>query len=72
MRNKLGSIKIMVIKGCALSSWGHSIRRTKTDLEQGGLEIPAKITFIISNERIIEVMKTETTPLTEEYNDRLV
>ena len=32
-------------------------KRYSSDLEQGGLEIPAKIIFQNSNERIIEEMK---------------
>ena len=44
------------------SSKGYS-----SDLGQRGLEIPAKIIFQNSNERIIEEMKTKVTPLIEEY-----
>ena len=43
-------------------------KRYSSDLEQGGLEIPAKIIFQNSNERIIEEMKKKRTPLIEEYN----
>ena len=45
-------------------------KRYSSDLEQGGLEIPAKITFQNSNERIIEEMKKKFTPLIEEYNKK--
>ena len=43
-------------------------KRYSYDLEQGGLEIPAKIIFQYSNERIIEEMKKKVAPLIEEYN----
>ena len=39
-------------------------------LEQGGLEIPAKIIFYNSNKRIIEEMKKKLAPLIEEYNKK--
>ena len=42
-------------------------KRYSSDLEQGGLEIPAKIIFQNSNEKIIEEMKKKLTPLIEEY-----
>ena len=35
-------------------------KRYSSDLEQGGLEIPARIIFQNSNERIIEEIKKET------------
>ena len=40
-------------------------KRYSSDLEQSGLEIPAKIIFWNSNERIIEEMKKKLTPLIE-------
>ena len=43
-------------------------KRYSSDLEQGGLEIPAKIIFQNSNERIIEEMKKKLAPLIEESN----
>ena len=45
-------------------------KRYSSDLEQGGLEIPAKIIFQDSNERIIEEMKKKLVPLLEEYNKK--
>ena len=39
-------------------------------IPQGGFEIPAKIIFQNSNERIIEEMKKILTPLIEEYNKK--
>ena len=45
-------------------------KRYSFDLEQGGLEIPAKIIFQNSNERIIEEMKKKLTPLIEEYHKK--
>ena len=45
-------------------------KRYSSDLEQGGLEIPAKIIFQNSNERIIEEMKKKLAPLIEEYNKK--
>ena len=45
-------------------------KRYSSDLEQGGLEIPAKIIFQNSNERITEEMKKKLTPLIEEYNKK--
>ena len=39
-------------------------------IPQGGLEIPAKMIFQNSNERIIEEMKKKLTPLIEEYNKK--
>ena len=45
-------------------------KRYSSDLEQGGLEIPAKIIFQNSNERIIEEMKKKLAPLVEEYNKK--
>ena len=45
-------------------------KRYSSDLEQGDLEIPAKIIFQNSNERIIEEMKEKLVPLIEEYNKR--
>ena len=44
--------------------------RYSSDLEQGSLEIPAKIIFQNSNERIIEEMKKRFAPLIEEYNKK--
>ena len=45
-------------------------KRYSSDLEQGGLEIPAKVIFQDSNERIIEEMKKKLTPHIEEYNKK--
>ena len=45
-------------------------KKCSSDLEQGGLEIPAKIIFQNSNERIIEEMKKRLAPLIEEYNKK--
>ena len=45
-------------------------KRYSSDLEQGGLEIPAKLIFQNSNERIIEEMKKKLTPLIGEYNKK--
>ena len=45
-------------------------KRYSSDLEQGVLEIPAKIIFQNSNERIIEEMKKKLAPLIEEYNKK--
>ena len=45
-------------------------KRYYSDLEQGGLEIPAKIIFQNSNERIIEEMKKKLAPLLEECNKK--
>ena len=45
-------------------------KRYSSDLEQGGLEIPAKIIFQNSNERIIEEMKKKLAPLSKEYNKK--
>ena len=45
-------------------------KRYSSDLEQGGLEIPAKIIFQNSSERIIEEMKKKLIPLIEEYNKK--
>ena len=45
-------------------------KRYSSDLEQGGLEIPAKIIFQNSNERIIEEMKKKLAPLFKEYNKK--
>ena len=39
-------------------------------IPQGGLEVPAKIIFQNSKERIIEEMKKKLTPLIEEYNKK--
>ena len=47
-----------------------SSKRYSSDLEQGGLEIPAKIIFQNSNERIIEEMKKKLTTLNDEYNKK--
>ena len=41
-------------------------KRYSFDLEQGGLEIIAKIIFQNSNERIIEEMRKKLAPLIEE------
>ena len=46
-------------------------KRCYFDLEQGDLEIPAKIIFQNSNERIIEEMKKKLAPLIEQYNKKL-
>ena len=46
-------------------------KRYSSDLEQGVLEIPAKIIFQNSNERIIEEMKKKLAPLIEQYNKKL-
>ena len=45
-------------------------KRYSSDLEQGGLEIPAKRIFQNSNERIVEEMKKKLIPLIEEYNKK--
>ena len=45
-------------------------KRYSSNLELGGLEIPVKIIFQNSNERIIEEIKTKLTPLIEEYNKK--
>ena len=42
-------------------------KKYSSDLEQGGLEIPAKIIFQNSNEKILEEMKMKLNPLIEEY-----
>ena len=47
-----------------------SPKRYSSDLEQGGLEILAKIIFQSSNERIIEEMKKKLVPLIKEYNKK--
>ena len=46
-------------------------KRYSSDLEQSGLEIPAKRMFKNSNERIIEEMKKKPAPLIEEYNKNI-
>ena len=53
------------------SSDSSSSPSSSSDLEQGGLEIPAKIIFQNSNERIIEEIKKKLTPLSEEYNKNI-
>ena len=45
-------------------------KRYSSNLEQGGLEIPAKIIFQNSNERIIEEMKKKLAPLIEDCNKK--
>ena len=45
-------------------------KRCSSDLEQGGLEIPAKTIFQNSNEGIIEEMKKKLAPLIEDYNKK--
>ena len=45
-------------------------KRYSPDLEQGGLEIPAKIIFQNSNERIIKEMKKKLAPFIEVYNKK--
>ena len=45
-------------------------KRYSSDLEQGGLEIPAKVIFQSSNGRVIEEMKKKFSPLIEEYNKK--
>ena len=45
-------------------------KRYSSDLEQGGLEIPAKIIFQNSNKRIIEKMKKKLAPVIEKYNKK--
>ena len=47
-------------------------KRYSFDIEQGGLEIPAKIVFQNSNERIIEEMKKKLALLIEEYNKKTI
>ena len=44
------------------------LKRYSPDLEQGSFEIPAKIIFQHSNERIIEEMKKKLAPLIKEHN----
>ena len=41
-------------------------KRYSSDLVQGGLEIPAKVIFQNSNEKVIEEMKKKLVPLIEE------
>ena len=43
-------------------------KRYSSDLEQVGLQIPAKILFQNSNEKLIEEMKRKFAPLIKEYN----
>ena len=45
-------------------------KRYSSDLEQVGLEIPAKVIFQSSNGRVIEEMKKKFSPLIEEYNKK--
>ena len=45
-------------------------KRYSSDLEQDGLEIPAKIMFQDSSKRIIEEMKKKLAPHIEEYNKK--
>ena len=45
-------------------------KRYSSDLEQGGLEIPAKIIFQNSSKRIIDEMKKKLAPLIKEYNKK--
>ena len=45
-------------------------KRYSSDLEQGRLEIPAKVIFQNSNERITEEIKKKLDPLVEEYNKK--
>ena len=47
-------------------------KRYSSDIEQGGLEIPAKIIFQNSNERIIEEMKKKLALLIEEYSKKTI
>ena len=58
----------MLLKNLSFLTTGS--KRYSSDLEQGGLEIPAKIIFQNSNERIIEEMKKKLTTLNEEYNKK--
>ena len=44
--------------------------QVQKDLEQGGLEIPAKIIFQNSSKRIIDEMKKKLAPLTKKYNKK--
>ena len=45
-------------------------KRYSSDLDQGGLEIPAKIIIQNSNKRLIEEMKKKLAPLIKEYNKK--
>ena len=45
-------------------------KRHSSDLEQGRLEIPAKVIFQNSNERITEQIKKKLDPLVEEYDKK--
>ena len=45
-------------------------KRYSSDLEQGGLEIPAKIISQNLNERTTEEMKKKLAPLIKEYNKK--
>ena len=47
-------------------------KRNSSNLEQNGLEIPAKMIFQYSNERIVEEMKKKLAPLIEEYNKKIL
>ena len=45
------------------------VQKYSKDLEQGGLEIPARMTFSNTNERMTEVMKEKLDPLIKGYKN---
>ena len=42
-------------------------KKYSKDLEQGGLEIPARLTISNTNKKMTDVMKEKLNPLVEEY-----
>ena len=42
-------------------------KKHSKDLEQGGLEIPARLTISNTNKKLTDVMKEKLNPLDEEY-----
>ena len=62
---------VLLQKGSVSSVLLHLVgsKRHSSDLEQGGLDIPAKIIFQNSNKRVIEEVKKKLT-LIEEYNKK--
>ena len=63
---------VLLQKGSVSSVLLHLVgsKRYSSDLEQGGLDIQAKIIFQNSNKRIIEEMKKKLITLIEEYNKK--
>ena len=46
------------------------IQTYSTELDHGGLQMPGRMTFLNTNDRVTKEMKKKLEPLIEEYNQK--